>query len=300
MPGMPQNFLDCDREQAFLMPPSLRDWLPEDHLAWFVLDTVSRLDLAAFYASYRPDGHGRAAYEPSMMVALLLYSYSTKVYSSRDIECHCRQDIAYRVITANRVPDHSTVARFVIRHEGPLGELFGGVLKLCERAGLVSSGVVAIHGSKMPANASRNANVDYGQIAREIIAEAIATDQAEDEQHGDARGTSCRRSWRLRRAGGRGWRASWRPTATLSRTPTASVSLITSLTPSRSSLGCRVATGGCLRPSASSIRIAGRPRIRSPGRGLSGCGKRVGGWRRISPRRPVATRSTRRIALGGG
>jgi transposase len=185
---MPQNFLDCDREQAFLMPPSLRDWLPEDHLAWFVLDTVSRLDLAAFYASYRPDGHGRAAYEPSMMVALLLYSYSTKVYSSRDIECHCRQDIAYRVITANRVPDHSTVARFVIRHEGPLGELFGGVLKLCERAGLVSSGVVAIDGTKMPANASRNANVDYGQIAREIIAEAIATDQAEDEQHGDARG----------------------------------------------------------------------------------------------------------------
>jgi len=170
------------------MPPSLRDWLAEDHLAWFVLDTVSRLDLAAFYASYRPDGHGRAAYEPSMMVALLLYSYSTKVYSSRDIERHCRQDVAYRVITANRVPDHSTVARFVIRHEGPLGELFGGVLKLCERAGLVSSGVVAIDGTKMPANASRNANVDYGQIAREIIAEAIATDQAEDEQHGDARG----------------------------------------------------------------------------------------------------------------
>jgi transposase len=165
-----------------------RDWLPEDHLAWFVLDTVSRLDLAAFYASYRPDGHGRAAYEPSVMVALFLDPYSTKVYSSRAIECHCRQDIVYRVFTANRVPDHSTVARFVIRHEGPLGELFGGVSKLCERASLVSSGVVAIDGTKMPANASRNANVDYGQIAREIIAEAIATDQAEDEQHGDARG----------------------------------------------------------------------------------------------------------------
>ena len=160
MPGMPRNFLDCGREQAFLMPPSLRDWLPEDHLAWFVLDADSRLDLAAFYASYRPDGHGRAAYEPSVMVALLLYSYSTKVYSSRGIECHCRQDIAYRVITASRVPDHSTVARFVIRHEGPLAELFGGVLKLCERAGLVSSGVVAIDGTKMPANGSRNANVD--------------------------------------------------------------------------------------------------------------------------------------------
>jgi len=185
---MPQNFLDCDREQAFLMPPSLRDWLAEDHLAWFVLETVSQLDLAAFYASYRPDGHGRAAYEPSVMVALLLYSYSTKVYSSRDIECHCRQDIAYRVITGNRVPDHSTVARFVVRHQESLGELFGGVLKLCERAGLLASGVVAIDGTKLAGNASRHANVDYGQVAREVIAEAIAADRAEDEEHGDARG----------------------------------------------------------------------------------------------------------------
>ena len=117
-----------------------------------------------------------------------MYSYSTKVYSSRDIECHCREDIAYRVLTANRVPDHSSVARFVVRHEGPLAELFGGVLKLCERAGLVGLGVVAIDGTKMPANASRDANVDYDRIAREIIAEAIATDQAEDELHGDARG----------------------------------------------------------------------------------------------------------------
>ena len=76
---MPQNFIECDREQTFLMPPSLRDWLPSDHLAWFVLETVEQLDLDAFYASYRPDGHGRAAYEPSVMVALLMYSYSTKV-----------------------------------------------------------------------------------------------------------------------------------------------------------------------------------------------------------------------------
>ena len=117
------------------MPPSLRDWLPEDHLAWFVLETVAQLDLAAFYESYRPDGHGRAAYEPSMMVALLLFAYSTKVYSSRGIECHCRQDIAYRVITANRVPDHATVARFVRRHQEPMGELFGSVLELCARPG---------------------------------------------------------------------------------------------------------------------------------------------------------------------
>src|SRR6185437_13485567 len=84
--AMPQNFLDCDREQAFLMPPSLRDWLPEDHLAWFVIETVGRLDLQRFYAAYRADGHGRASYEPSMMVSLVLYAYSTNERSSRGIE----------------------------------------------------------------------------------------------------------------------------------------------------------------------------------------------------------------------
>jgi transposase len=185
---MPQNFIGFDREQAFLMPPSLRDWLPEDHLAWFVIQSVEQMDLAAFYASYRPDGHGRAAYDPSLMVALVLFAYSTKERSSRGIERHCRQDIAYRVITANQVPDHATIARFVCRHEAALSELFSSVLGLCEKAGLVRSGVVAVDGTKMHANASRDANVDYGRVAREIIAEAIATDQAEDEQHGDARG----------------------------------------------------------------------------------------------------------------
>src|SRR6516162_4342691 len=204
---MPQNFIDCDREQAFLVPPSLRDWLPADHLAWFVLETVGRLDLEAFYAAYRPDGQGRAAYEPSMMVALLMYAYSTKVYSSRDIERHCRQDIAYRVITANRVPDHATVARFVRRHEQPLAGLFGSVLRLCASAGLVRSGVVAVDGTKLTASASSDSNVDYDRIAREVIAGAIATDTAEDEQHGDARGDelppelsteAARREWLTR------------------------------------------------------------------------------------------------------
>jgi transposase len=185
---MPQNFIECDREQAFLMPPSLRDWLPADHLAWFVIQTVEQLELADFYAAYRPDGHGRAAYEPSMMVSLVLYAYSTNERSSRGIERHCRQDIAYRVITGNRVPDHATVARFIDRHRQPLGELFGSVLRLCDRAGLVKSGVVAVDGTKLSASASSDSNVDYDRIAREIIAEAIATDEAEDEQHGDARG----------------------------------------------------------------------------------------------------------------
>jgi transposase len=185
---MPQNFIECDREQAFLMPPSLRDWLPEDHLAWFVIEAVGRLDLGGFYADYRADGHGRAAYEPSMMVSLVLYAYSTDERSSRGVERRCRQDIAYRVITGNQVPDHATIARFLRRHQQALNELFGSVLRLCVRAGLVNSGLVAVDGTKLTASASSDSNVDYDRIAREIIAEAIATDEAEDERHGEARG----------------------------------------------------------------------------------------------------------------
>jgi transposase len=185
---MGQNFIDCDREQAFLMPPSLRDWLPEDHLAWFVIDTVSRLDLKPFYSAYRADGHGRAAYEPSMMVSLVLFAYSTSERSARGIERRCRQDIAYRVITGNQTPDHATIARFIRRHQESLNELFGGVLRLCAKAGLVDSGVVAVDGTKLTASASSDSNVDYDRIAKEIIEQAIAIDEAEDEQYGDARG----------------------------------------------------------------------------------------------------------------
>ncbi len=185
---MGQNFLDCDREQGFLLPPSIRDWLPEDHLAWFVIDSVGRMDLATFYAVYRADGHGRAAYDPAMMVALVLYGYCTNERSSRGIERRCRQDIAYRVITGNQTPDHATVARFIRRHQESLNELFGAVLRLCARAGLVDSGLVAVDGTKLTANASSDSNVDYDRIAREIIEQAIATDEAEDEQFGEKRG----------------------------------------------------------------------------------------------------------------
>jgi transposase len=185
---MPQNFRSCDRDQELLLPPSLRDWLPADHFAWFLLDSVKALDLAAFYRAYRADGHGRAAYEPSMMVALVLYAYATSERSARGIERHCRDDVAYRVITANMVPDHATIARFLVRHERPLADLFASVLWLCARAGLVESRVVAIDGTKMLANANRDHNVDYDRIAREILEEAKAVDAAEDELYGDKRG----------------------------------------------------------------------------------------------------------------
>ena len=101
---MPQNFLSCEREQVLLMPPCLRDWLPEDHLAWFILASVEQLDLEAFYISCRADGHGRAAHDPAMMVALLVYAYARGQRSSRGIERACVEDIAFRVIAANQVP----------------------------------------------------------------------------------------------------------------------------------------------------------------------------------------------------
>jgi len=185
---MPQNFIEGAREQGFLLPPDVREWLAAGHLAWFVIDAVGEMDLSAFYAAYRRDGHGRAAYEPSVMVALLLYAFATRVRSSRAIERHCRQDVAYRVITGNLVPDHATVARFICRHERALADLFAEVLKLCDRAGLVKPGVVSIDGTRIAGNASPEVNHTFEQLAGEILAEVRATDEAEDDEFGEARG----------------------------------------------------------------------------------------------------------------
>jgi transposase len=185
---MAQNFIGCDRDQELLLPPSLREWLPGDHLAWFVLEAVEELDLAAFYASYREDGWGRAAHDPAMMVALLVYAYSVGVRSARGIERRCREDIAFRVLTANQAPDHATIARFRARHEAAISDLFAGVLELCARAGLVNVGVVAVDGTKIAAAATHHATRSYEQIAKEIVEEAGRIDAAEDERYGDARG----------------------------------------------------------------------------------------------------------------
>jgi len=137
---MGQNFIACDRDQSFLMPPDVRDWLPEDHLAWFVIGAVEEMNLDAFYGAYRANGQGRAAYEPAMVVALLLYAYARGNRSSRAIERACVEDVAYRVIAAQTKPDHATLARFVERHEAALAGLFGEVLGLCARAGLAQVG----------------------------------------------------------------------------------------------------------------------------------------------------------------
>ena len=122
------------------------------------------------------------------MVALVLYTFATRQWSSRAIERHCRRDVAYREITGNLVPDHATIARFVCRHGRALADLFGEVLKLCERAGMVNPGVVSIDGTRIAGNASPEVNIEFDRIAREIVAEARATDEAEDELYGEERG----------------------------------------------------------------------------------------------------------------
>lgn len=189
---MPQNFIPADRDQQLLLPPNLKEWLPANHLAFYVLDVVASFDLSRLYRRYRSDGWGRAAFEPQMMVALLVYAYAIGVRSSREIERRCVEDVAFRVIAANNRPDHATICRFRARFSEQLSELFDQVLRFCVSEGMVKVGTVALDGTKVGANASPTANRDADGIRAlvdEIMAEADAVDRAEDELYGpDKRG----------------------------------------------------------------------------------------------------------------
>lgn len=189
---MAHNFISCDRDQQFLLPPSLNEWLPEGHLARFVVSVVGQLDLSAFYKRRRNDGWGRPAFDPAMMVALLLYAYCAGVRSSRQIERKCTEDIAFRFIAANETPDHATIARFRKDNRKALAELFTQGLRLCVEAGLVKLGVVALDGTKVKADAALSANRTRKTIEKEvekILKEAEATDAQEDDALGkDRRG----------------------------------------------------------------------------------------------------------------
>jgi transposase len=188
---MAYNFLPHDGDQGFLLPPDMREWLPADHLAWFVLEVVDQLDLGPFLAAYRADGHGRAAYEPRMLLAVLLYGYCTGVRSSRQLERRCHQDIAFRVLSGNSTPDHVTFARFRVRHQQALAGFLVQSLRLCAAAGLVRLGLVALDGTKVAANAADKANRTLDKLEGEveqILREAAEIDQAEDRQHGPTRG----------------------------------------------------------------------------------------------------------------
>jgi transposase len=181
---MPQNFLCPQRDQPMLLPVDMREWLPEDDLVFVVLDAVATLDLGGFRRRYRADGHGRAAFDPEMMVALLLYAYCQGERSSRVIERRCVRDVGYRVIAGGLHPDHATIARFRARHETALGGLFSQVLRLLAAEGMVSLGTVSLDGTKLAGNASQKASKTLPQIEK-LLAEAAAADAAEDAQLGD-------------------------------------------------------------------------------------------------------------------
>ena len=177
-----------------LLPPSLMDWLPKGHLAYFLLDVVEQLDLSNIYASYQGDGRGQPPYEPGMMTALLFYAYCTGVPSSRQIEKKTHEDVPFRVIAANRHPDHDSICDFRKRHLKALADLFLQTLRLCQKAGLVKLGHVALDGTKIKANASKHKAMSYGRMKKtkeelekeieELLKNAEAVDKEEDKKYG--------------------------------------------------------------------------------------------------------------------
>jgi transposase len=188
---MAYNFLRGDRDQPFLLPPDLRDWLPAGHLAWFILDVVDQLDLEPFYRVHRDDGHGHPAYDPKTLLGVLLYGYCIGVRASRQLERRCHEDLAFRVLAGNQLPDHVTIARFRVRHQTALAGFLVASLTLCAAAGLVRLGVVALDGTKVAANAANTASHTHDKIEAEvaqILRQAAEADQRDDREHGAARG----------------------------------------------------------------------------------------------------------------
>lgn len=193
--GVNKRFRACAVDQLFLLPPCLQDWLPEDHLARFIANVMNGLDLSAIYAEYeRKDGRGLSAYHPLLLTRLLLYGYCIGITSSRRIERATYDDVAFRYLAADQHPDHDTIANFRRQHLSVLAGLFVQALRLCQQAGLVKLGNVAIDGTKIMANASTRRSVPYKKLEeceqywREIVdrllAKAERTDELEDQRYG--------------------------------------------------------------------------------------------------------------------
>jgi transposase len=195
---MTRLFRSYSLDQRLLLPPDLREWLPEDDLAWFVSDTVDELDLTEFVQVYEGGGgRGQPPYHPAMMVKLVLYAYCVGMPSSRKIERATHRDVAFRVLAADQHPDHTSIAEFRQRHLARLAGLFLDVLRLCQAAGLVTLGHVALDGTKVRANASRHKAMSYARMeeterrlqeeVRRLLAEAERVDAAEDAEYGRGR-----------------------------------------------------------------------------------------------------------------
>jgi len=189
-----KHFRPYEPDQSLLLPPSLNDWLPEDHLAFFIRDVVGELDLSAILKDYEGSKGGQPPYNAGMMVRLLLYAYCVGVPSSRKIEKATHERVPFRVISANQHPDHDTICEFRKRHLEALSELFVQVLELCRKAGLVKLGAVALDGTKVRANASKHKAMSYGRMKKkreelegevaELMAKAEAVDAEEDARYG--------------------------------------------------------------------------------------------------------------------
>ena len=192
---MAHGFIPFDLDQRFLLPPDLREWLPEGHLASFILEVVGELELSELMHAYAKNTErGRAGYHPRMLLGLILYGYCTGVRSSRQIERRTHEDVAFRVLAGNQHPDHDTIAGFRQRHLQILAKLFMQVLRLCQKAGLVKLGHVCIDGTKVKANASKHKAMSYERMNEtqrrlqaevdELLAQAAAMDAQEDAQYG--------------------------------------------------------------------------------------------------------------------
>ena len=182
-----KGYRPVDRDQVFLLPPNLRDWLPSGHRVWFILDVVDTLDLSALHKVSKLGGVGRAGYDPQVLLGVMFYAYMHGLLSSRGIEKACGEDVAYMVACGRDVPDHTVIARFRQRHEAAIKDLFVQVLELCVRAGLGRLDVVAIDGTKIAANAGTSRNRKRSKLeaqAAEVLARAAAADAAEDARFG--------------------------------------------------------------------------------------------------------------------
>jgi transposase len=194
---MSKTYRDWSPDQSYMFPPSPQDWLPEDDLVYFLLDTVATLDLSPLFAHYDRELRGQPPFHPRMMVALLLYCYATGTRSSRKIMRRCRTDVACRIIVGEDIPDFRTISDFRRTHLARLEALFVEVLKLCALAGLAKVGTVALDGTKVKANASRHKAMSYERMKKEeerlkeevarLLAEAEATDATEGAAHGPDR-----------------------------------------------------------------------------------------------------------------
>jgi transposase len=196
---MSRNYRTYEPDQTLLFPPSIRDWLPEEHLAFFISDTIDALDVSAFDERYGDAGPGNQAFDPRMMLKVLVYAYATGTFSSRKIAAKLHEDVAYRVLGSDNFPAHRTISDFRKRHLPEFRELFVQVVQTAHEVGLVKLGTVAVDGSKVKANASKHKAMSYKRMKeeekrlrkeiRELMAEAKKADDQEDKRYGkDRRG----------------------------------------------------------------------------------------------------------------